>query len=111
MCHVLRAQFCQSAVCVLLFQALCAVLAVARPLASCWTKHCQGVLSKHRALRLRSSHWLILQVGMCVVEAQQLPGSWGLGPRDLPLLGASPDALVLHMVRAPWPARSILAMC
>ena len=44
------------------------------------------------------------QVGLCRLQPELLPASWGFGAGSLPPIGASPDALIRHripMVVAP----------
>lgn len=44
------------------------------------------------------------EVGLCWVDPKsQIPPEWGLCMEDLPPLGASPDGLIRHKVKAPPP--------
>jgi len=38
------------------------------------------------------------QAGLHIWRADQLPREWGISGEDLPLLGASPDAIICHMI-------------
>lgn len=45
------------------------------------------------------SVWTPAQAGLHVVSSAELPPSWGFKEGSLPLLGASPDAIICHMLR------------
>ena len=38
----------------------------------------------------------MLEVGLCVVNTEILPQEWNIAACDIPVLGASPDGLLLH---------------
>lgn len=38
----------------------------------------------------------LAEVGLCRLQQELLPPSWGFGPGSLPPIGASPDALIRH---------------
>lgn len=38
----------------------------------------------------------LVEVGLCRLDASDLPPDWGFAPGSLPPLGASPDALIRH---------------
>ena len=44
------------------------------------------------------------QVGLCRLQPELLPASWGFGPGSLPPIGASPDALIRHRIPMVAPA-------
>ncbi|KAL4438693.1 hypothetical protein ABPG77_006297 [Micractinium sp. CCAP 211/92] len=41
-------------------------------------------------------HSQLAEVGLCRLQEELLPPSWGFGPGSLPPIGASPDALIRH---------------
>ncbi|PRW39169.1 Restriction endonuclease type II-like [Chlorella sorokiniana] len=42
----------------------------------------------------------LAEVGLCRLQPELLPASWGFGPGSLPPIGASPDALIRHRMAA-----------
>ena len=52
----------------------------------------------------------LAEVGLCRVDAEDLPPEWGFAPGSLPPLGASPDALLRHALPAGEAEQATLAL-